>query len=105
MFKKFAFAFALAALSVASAETYKITLFQPSLVQGKELKPGSYRLNVTDSKVEIVQGKQSIQVQVKVESTGHKVKSTFVRYANADGRYSIQEIQLGGTDTKLVFNE
>lgn len=105
MFKKLAFGFALAALSVVSAETYRVTLFQPSFVQGKELKPGNYRLNVMDSKVEIVKGKQSVEVPVKVENTGQKAKSTLVRYAGADGKYSIQEIHLGGTDTKLVFNQ
>jgi len=104
MLKRLTFGFAVA-LASASAQSYKVTLFQPTYVEGKELRPGACRLNVKESKVEIVQGKQAVEVAVKVERTGQVVKSTLVRYANADGKHSLQEIQLGGTDTKLVFNE
>ncbi len=104
MIKKLILAFAVVALAVASAETYKVTLFQPTLVQGKELKPGDYRINVQDSKVVIARGKQSVETTVKVENVPTKFSSTTVRYATEGGKYSIQEIHLGGTTTKLVFN-
>jgi hypothetical protein len=93
--------FALAA--VASADTYRVTLFQSSVVNGTELKPGDYKVQLTDSKVVISKGKETVEATVKVENGNEKFNATSVRYSNADGKYKIQEIRLGGTKTKLVF--
>jgi hypothetical protein len=102
--KKFAFTFAVMALAVASAaDTYRVTLFQPSVIAGKELKAGEYKVTVTDNKAVISQGKNSVESAVKVEGTDNKFNSTSVRYTNADGKYKVQEIRLGNTKTKLVF--
>jgi hypothetical protein len=105
MFKKFIMTFAVLALAVASAETYRVTLFQPSVVKGTELKAGDYKLNVADQKVMIANGKNSVEVAVKVETADQKFASTTVRYAQEGGKYTIAEIRLGGTKTKLVFNQ
>lgn len=102
--KKLMFSFAILALAVASADTFKVTLFQPSVVSGQELKPGEYKVEVADSKVVISKGKTSVQAAVKVEKADTKFKTTSVRYANGDGKMTVQEIRLGGTTTKLVFN-
>jgi hypothetical protein len=104
MIPKILTVFALLAFSVASAATYRVTLFQPAVVQGQELKPGDYRLEVKDTKVVLTRARQSVETAVKVESAEKKFASTTVRYANTDGRSSIQEIRLGGTTTRLVFN-
>jgi hypothetical protein len=103
MLKKFVLAFAILALAVASAATYRITLVQPSVVKGNELKAGDYRLNVQNDKVTIVNGKQSIEVPVKIENVEQKYDSTAVRYSDQGGKSTISEIRLGGTKTKLVF--
>ena len=42
-----------AALSVASAATHRLTLFQESIVAGTTLKPGEYKLVVEDGKAVI----------------------------------------------------
>ena len=111
MLKKFVVAFAILALALASAGTvpgaggnYKITLLQPSVVKGNVLKAGDYRLNVGVDKVTIINGKDSIDVPVKVESVGQKFDSTAIRYTEESGKAAISEIRLGGTKTKLVFN-
>ncbi len=91
------------ALVTASAASYRITLFQPSVISGTELKAGDYKLEHLDSKVVISKGKQSVEAQVKVETSDAKFSATSVRYNNGDGKYRVQEIQLGGTTTKLVF--
>jgi hypothetical protein len=102
--RKFAFSFALMAMAVASAaDTYRITLFQPSIVAGTELKPGEYKVTVTDNKAVIAAGKKSVETSVKVESGDSKFSSTTVRYLTADGKYKVQEIRLGNTNKKLVF--
>jgi hypothetical protein len=94
----------LAAAAVASAKSYTVKLFQPSVVGGAELQPGEYKLDVNESKVTIRSGKNSAEATVTVESGDQKYASTSVKYQNGDGKYRIQEIRLGGTKTKLVFN-
>ena len=103
MLKKFVLAFAILALAVASAATYRVTIVQPSVVKGNELKAGDYRLNVQNDKVTIVSGKQSVEIPVKVETVAQTYDSTAVRYADEGGKTTISEIRLGGTKTKLVF--
>lgn len=105
MTRTFLLSFAILAVSaVASAKTYMVTLFQPSIVGGAELQPGEYKLDVTDTKITIRSGKKSTEATVKVETGDQKFASTSVRYSNGDGKYRIQEIRLGGTKTKLVLN-
>jgi hypothetical protein len=75
MTKKITMAFMTAALMVASAaEKHNLTLFQPSFVNGTELAPGDYRMELDGDKVVISKGKNKVQ-----------------------------EIRLGGTNRKLVF--
>ena len=93
----------------ANAATYKVTLSQPAVVQGKTLKAGEYRLNLEDTKVTMVHGKESVEVPVKVESVAQKYDNTSVRYTGTDQpsteKPKITEIRIGGTKTKLVFND
>ena len=103
MLKKFVLAFAILALAVASAATYQVTFAQPSVVKGNALKAGDYRLNVQTDKVTIVNGKQSVEVPVKIENVEQKYDSNAVRYSDQAGKLTISEIRLGGTKTKLVF--
>ncbi len=104
MTKKFMLSFAAAALMVASAaEKHNITLFQPSLVNGTELAPGDYRMELDGDKLVISKGKQKIEANVKTEQADSKFGSTSVRYANANGKFTVQEIRLGGTNRKLIL--
>jgi len=104
MTRKLLLSFATMALAVASAaSSHKITLFQPSIVNGTELKPGDYKVTVQDNKAVISSGKTSVEANVKAETADSKFSSTTVRYSNGDGKYRLQEIRLGGTTTRLVF--
>ena len=104
MIKKLTLSIATFALAVGSAaSTYKVTLFQPSLVNGTELQPGEYKVEVKDNKAIISKGKQSVEASVKTEAAESKFSSTSVRYENGDGKYRLQEIRIGGTNTKLIF--
>jgi len=90
--------------AVASAKSYSITLYEPSVIGGAELKPGDYILELKDERVVIKKGKQMGEASVKVETADSKFSSTKVCYRNGDGKYHIQEIYLGGTNLKLVVN-
>ena len=104
MVKSLIFSFAIVALSVASAETYKVSFAEPSVVKGQTLKAGEYKLDVKDNSVVILDGKKQLEVPVKVESAGKTFNRTRVLYNADKGKYTIQEIEIGGTKTKLTFD-
>ena len=105
MTKKILIVFTTIALAIGSAaSTYKLTLFQPSEVAGKTLKPGDYKISLDGDKVKISSGKETVEATAKVETADRKFPSTTVRYDAADGKNRVQQIQIGGTNTKLVFN-
>lgn len=104
MFKKLLFTFAFLAIAVAAAKTYTVTLYEPSVVAGKELKAGDYKLEVQGAKAVLSNGKDTVEANVKVEDATSKFGSTTVRYTAGSGKYSVQEIRLGGTKTRLVFS-
>lgn len=103
MTKKILLSLGTFALAAASAATHKVTLFQASMLNGAELKPGNYKLTVDGNKAVLSSGKQQYEASVKTETADSKFSSTSVRYQNGDGKYRIQEIRLGGTNTKIVF--
>src|SRR5271157_5789696 len=85
------------ALMVASAATYSVTLYQPSVVAGKVLKAGDYKLTVDGGKAIISMGKEKVEVPAKLETADSKLSSTTVRYGDDGGKLKIQEIRIGGT--------
>ena len=68
------------------------------------MQPGEYKLDLDGSKVVIRNGKKIAEAEVKVETSDTKFNSTSVRYENGNGSYRVQQIRLGGTKTKLIFN-
>ncbi|MBZ5575262.1 MAG: hypothetical protein LAP40_01725 [Acidobacteriia bacterium] len=92
-------------VAVASAKSYSVNLSQPALLGTTELAAGDYKVEVNDQKAVIRNGKIQTECPVKVESAGNKYNATAVRYSTTDGKMHIQEIHIGGTNTKLVFNE
>jgi hypothetical protein len=91
--------------TIAQAATYHITLLKPSVVAGKELKPGDYKIEVDNDKAVISHGKTSVEAKVKTEATDKKYDSTTVRYELDGEKYKVQEIGIGGTKTKLVISD
>jgi|SRR5579863_6297708 hypothetical protein len=91
--------------ALAQAETYHVTLLKPSVVGGQELKPGDYKVEVTNDKAVISHGKKSVETKVKTETSEKKYDSTTVRYELDGDKYKVQEIGIGGTKTKLVIGE
>lgn len=104
MMKKLVVCFMVLGLAIASAKTYTLTLFQPSVLNGTEMKAGEYKLDLNGDKIVIRGNKQKVEANVQVVTNDQKYSSTSVRYGNGDGKYRIQEIRIGGTNTKLVVN-
>ncbi|SRR5579883_264557 len=107
MKKKFLIAIGVAGLSIASAKTkaYSIELFEPAMLGSTALPPGEYRVEVDGDKAVVRNGKLHGEAPVKIENTDTKYSTTTVQFANSDGKMHIQEIHVGGSKTKLVFNE
>lgn len=106
MLKKFVLAFAILAVALATAgtvpgsHTYTITIIQPTVVNGTQLKPGEYRLLVEVTKVELRRGKESIALpDAKVETGDQKFETTAIRYMGD----KIAEIRIGGTKTRVLI--
>jgi hypothetical protein len=102
--KKIALGFAVFALTVASAaNTYTITLYQPTKVNGATFKPGDVKVELKDGSVVLKQGKTSAEAKAKVEQGGEKFANTTVG-VDGDSK-DLKEIRLGGTNTKLSFEK
>jgi hypothetical protein len=90
------------ALVVASAaSSYKVNIFEKSTLNGKELTPGEYKVQIKDNVAVLTQGKTVTEVPVKVVATDTKNRTSSVKYV--DG--TIKEMRLEGTNKKLVFGE
>jgi hypothetical protein len=73
-------------------------------VNGKTLKTGDYQLDVKQNSVVIVKNnKQQVEVPARVEDVHHRFESTRILYNENKGKFSIEEIELGGTTTRLMF--
>jgi hypothetical protein len=87
-------------LSAAGA-TYKVSLLDDSVVAGKQIKAGDYKVELKDSNTAVLmQGKKSVEVPAKTETNPTKYATTEMQYTNNN---QLQEIRIGGTHTKIVF--
>ena len=98
----FAALFLLAALATANAKTYSVTLSQPTVVAGNELKAGTYGIEVKDSSFVIKDGKTAITVPARLVKVDSKYPANSVRYQISAGKNTLDEIRLGDTNLKLV---
>jgi hypothetical protein len=104
MMRKVLFSFGLIALAaVAGAKSYTVSLLVPTMIGSEAFAPGEYKVEIVDQKAVIRNGKLHGEFPVKVEEGGSRYGATTIRYSNADGKMHVQEIHLGGTSTKLVF--
>jgi len=102
MVKNILFGFASLALAVASAaSSYNVTFYEPVMINGSELKAGDYKLELNDKTALIKQGKTVTEAPVKVENDGQKYSRTAVRLNGMQ----VEEIRIGGTSTRIVFDK
>ena len=84
----------------AATGVYKVTLFQDSVVNGQQLKAGNYKIEMKgDNTAVLKQGKQTVEIPAHLQTGSSKFGTTEVEYSNN----SVQEIRVGGTNTKIVF--
>lgn len=100
---RFTFCFASLALLASAAPTYKITLTEPAVVAGSAVKAGDYRIVVNGDKATLTSGKIHLEVPVTVQNGKEKFQYTSVECRTEGGKNVLNDVQLGGTRTILVF--
>jgi hypothetical protein len=103
--KKIMFAlgtFALAALA-ANPNNFKVTLNHPTWVGGKLLKPGEYKIQVDGTKAMLKGDKESAETAVKMETGDKKYDSTTLNVRSNGDKNQLEDIRVGGSNTKIVF--
>lgn len=100
--KKLTLIFATLGLAAASAaESYRVTLYQNTQINGKTFKAGDIKLDVDNGNVSVKQGKTATELKAKMEEGSEKFLRTTV---GVDGdTKAVKEIRLGGTAKTLVF--
>jgi hypothetical protein len=98
-------ALAISSLTVLSAKSYEIILSGPTKAGNLQLKPGQYTLKVNGDKAVFTDtnSSKSFTTPVKVETTEKKFDDTRVQSTKDGDVDKIQEIDLGGSKTKLGF--
>jgi hypothetical protein len=100
MLKKLIVCFSTVAVMVASAASYKVTLFQNATLEGKGLRAGDYRLEIKDNAVVLKGDKDAAEVAARTETADKKFGQTVVRF---NSNNEVTEICIGGTNKRLVF--
>jgi hypothetical protein len=102
--KKLLFTLALVGASLASAKTYTVRLYDPAAIGNHQLKTGEYRLEINGDHVLLKGAKTVAEFTVQIENEARKFDNTTVTVSKEGGSAQIQEIGIGGTKTKLLFN-
>jgi hypothetical protein len=95
--------FASFALLASAAPVYKVTLTEPAVIAGSVVKAGDYRIVVNGEKATLTMGKTSLEVPVKVQNGNRKFDYTSIECSTEAGKNMLDDIQVGGTTTTLVF--
>ena len=90
----------IAVASAFAASSYTLTLFDESVLNGKTLEPGLYKLQLNDNHFVLKHKKDATDVPGKIETVSRKYPNTAVRY---NDKHELQEIYLGGTTKKIVI--
>ncbi len=98
-------ALAVLAVAMANAKSYGIVISSPVKAGDVQLKAGEYKLKVegTTAVFTNTQSSQSFSTTVKVETNPQKFSETRVQTTKQGDADVIQEIDLGGSNTKLAF--
>lgn len=95
----------LGTLGIASAKSYNFTLSDNTDIGGTQLKAGHYSLKVNGSQAEFrnTDTNSSVSAPVTIQSAPTKFNNTMVLTDQRNGADHLQEIDLGGSKTKLEF--
>jgi hypothetical protein len=90
-------------LVAGAASHYAVTIGEPTEIGAQSVKPGEYRVEVEGNKATLKGEGTSLETGVRVVEGDAKFPRTSVRYNIAGGKYRLEQIQIGGTKTTLIF--
>ncbi|HEY6342367.1 MAG TPA: hypothetical protein VIY49_12810 [Bryobacteraceae bacterium] len=90
-------------LAAGAASRYTVTFGEQAEIAGQIVKPGEYRVEVEGNKATLKGTGKSVETGVRVVEGDAKFSRTSVRYSVAGGKYRVEQIQIGGTKTTLIF--
>jgi len=98
-------ALAVSSLTIVNAKTYEIILSGPTKAGNVELKAGQYKLKVDGANAIFtdINTAKSFTTPVKVQTGEKKFDDTKVQTTKDGNLDKIEEIDLGGSKTKLGF--
>ena len=96
---KFAIALLTLALGAASAATHSLTFTSAQWAGDKQLKPGTYKIELLGDKAVFKMGKTVVEVPATVQANDKKYAVT--SFESIDSK--LTEIDLGGTTTKVIL--
>lgn len=99
------FSISLLSAGTPRAKSYEITIVSPTKAGSVQLKPGQYKVKVEGSNAIFteVNSSKSLSTPVKVETGDKKFDDTTVQITKDGGTERLDEIDLGGSKTKLEF--
>lgn len=100
MTKTILLGFAICAAAFAGDGTFKVNVVQDSVIEGKAVKAGEYKISFENGNAVLRRGKESIEVPAREETDSNKVESTELTYTDNN---NLREIHFGGSHTKIVF--
>ena len=93
------------ALSLCLGASDSVSLDKAAIVAGTEVKAGTYKIQLNGDKAVLKSSKATVEAPVTVETARAKYEKTTACCLDADGKYHLKEVRLGGTTTKILFNE
>ena len=96
----------LSSMFILSAKSYEITLNSPTKAGTVQLKPGQYNVKVEGSNVvftDVTNASKKFTTPAKIQEGDKKFSDTKVQSSKQGDTDTIEEIQLGGSKTKVGF--
>ena len=98
--------FVFASAGFASATTYNVKILETTNVHGTQLRAGEYKLDVDNGKAVFRHGKTTAEAPARVATADRKYKDTRFVYDNgANGQLTLREIDLGGSNVRIVLED
>ena len=93
-------AFGASAFAADHANAFKIQIPQDSVIEGKNIKAGDYKVTFENGNAMLKQGKQVVEVPAHEESVQNRADVTALIYKDGS---NLRGVQIGGTTTRLIF--
>lgn len=88
----------------AASKTFHVTFDNNAWIGTSEVKAGNYKIQVEGDKAILKSGKTVIEVPAKLENAEHRFQTNAVVINTATNKQKVDEIQIGGTNERIVFS-